>query len=233
VSDTRLRALERAAQDDPSRSAELLVARMRRGNLTLDRVELAAWCGDPAARAAVSDCDGVWHVSWEAGTWWGRESSPDTWLDLEPWLRGLARWGADVLVRAAVAAARVAWVHYVEGVGAGSTHYEGCSCCTPPIAIDAAEAWLACPCARHASEAERLGPGRVGPRRRWCTSVGQAIAAIDQSRRSPRLEALSEVAADYAREAIEGSAAIAGEARVLDAIRSSLTAWALSSERTS
>jgi hypothetical protein len=65
VADERLRALERAAQDDPSRGAELLVARMRRGDLDRSRVELAAFLGAEDAQRAMGAgrCEGC-HTSW-------------------------------------------------------------------------------------------------------------------------------------------------------------------------
>ena len=54
MADVRLRDLERAASTgDPSARAELLNARLRVGTLDRQRVELAAFCGDEAARLVV------------------------------------------------------------------------------------------------------------------------------------------------------------------------------------
>jgi hypothetical protein len=221
VADERLRLLARAAQDDPSRSAELLVARMRRGDVTAERVELASFVGDTVARSVLGFAP-------PAETWFRSDH------ELAVFVECLAKRGAEPLVRAACAAAWPALRVYDQ--------FDVVSPFQASRAIEAAETWLGCPCESHAREAERLGPGTLGPRLRWVTSIGQAVAAFDQARRTPTIaNVLSNVAADFASEAIVASAAVVGgsagvaggEARTRDAIRSSLTAWVLSSERTS
>lgn len=52
MTDQRLRDLERRALTDPSAASELLTARLRAGTLTREMMELAAYCGDEAARTA-------------------------------------------------------------------------------------------------------------------------------------------------------------------------------------
>lgn len=54
-STSRIRARSAAALDSPEARAAVLVDRMRAGTLNRDRVELAVFCGDPAARAALGD----------------------------------------------------------------------------------------------------------------------------------------------------------------------------------
>jgi hypothetical protein len=261
VADERLRLLERQAACDPIRSAELLVARMRRGDLTLDRVELAAWCGDPAARAAVSDCDGIWTVSWERGTWWGKDSSPHTWLTVIEWAKGIERWGYEAAVRATVAAARVAlaaWESGEETCCCGSTmrghgwgdghafthactYYtqdqpEGlfpCECFSPNprLACEAAEAWIKAP-----SRVRLLA---------WYDARDRALPSNDEDMRLwlpwPDYPGASDPPRDGNRSPsdlaadmrIDSADAFVGGGLVVAAAGAALTSWALSSERTS
>lgn len=51
--DETLARLRRAAEQDPSLRPQLLVARVRAGELTQERLELAAYVGDPVAREAL------------------------------------------------------------------------------------------------------------------------------------------------------------------------------------
>lgn len=98
MSDTKLRDLERrwketgAVEDE----AAYLLERVRVGELTRERLELAAYCGHEAACTLAT-------VQSES--------------DLMQWVVGLHRWGIEALVRAAIAAYRVQlWrgiaVHY-------------------------------------------------------------------------------------------------------------------------
>lgn len=90
MGDERLRQLERRwletkALDD---EAGLLTERVRSGVLLRERLELAAFCGHPAACAAL-------------GT-----EQPEVPEDLEAWGDAFARWGRESCVRAMIAAAR-------------------------------------------------------------------------------------------------------------------------------
>lgn len=153
-------------------------------------MELAAYCGDEAAREAIGPrvvkrrngltcCCGSDEETAEHGyygvegythnfthacdyaevecgcdftevdeEWWPTRPP----AALAPWLSGLSRWGPHVLVRAAVAAARVALPVWAERE-CGEGHNPDLSICQlaqPPLrAIEAAEAWLACPCEEH------------------------------------------------------------------------------------
>lgn len=143
TADLRLRTAGRALAADPSPEAQgaLIRERLRAGDLSQERVELAAYCGHEGARFAIDPECGAFglHNEWLTGA-----------LDLLAWLRGLSRWeGAQV--RAAMAAARVALE-----VAAERAKFDG-----RPIerihaelraagrAIEAAEAWAACPCEEH------------------------------------------------------------------------------------
>jgi hypothetical protein len=180
------------------------------------RVELAAYCGDEAARAvvAVAECrpplpSGRWE-SW---------SHMDEFQALSAWLRGLSRW-ADVghapgwvLVRAAVAAATAFAAHQ------GLEGWARIECRDPNDAmgpacreearselraIEAAEAWLACPCEEH--------------ERAW-----QAAFAV-----LPLLWLPSPPSEQASHEAeITQAARLAGEAPVREAIQKALVDWAL------
>lgn len=112
VADADLQTLRRRAEATgaPDDRAALLRARVRVGELALERVELAAYCGDEAARAV---CGPV-----EAQGW----ANPGA-LSLDVWLRGLSRWSdlyprapGCVLRRAAFAAVE-AWEKSVGGRG--------------------------------------------------------------------------------------------------------------------
>jgi hypothetical protein len=256
VADERLRLLERAASTgDPSARAELLNARLRAGAITLERLELAAWCGDPAARAAVSDCDGIWTVSWERGTWWGKDSSPHTWLTVIEWAKGIERWGYEAAVRATVAAARVALTTWerlavdsaVTLVADGKRLPSAWDVTTdewrtkaltrtgniwPRRALEAAEAWVAAP------SNERLLAWYDARSRGAAIDIEEELrlwlpwpdypGASDPPRdgnRSP-----SDLAADMR---IDAADAFVGGGLVVATAGAALTAWALSSECTS
>jgi hypothetical protein len=225
------------------------------------RVELAAYAGSEAARAAVGapilvapalpplpcpGSEGSWHAAPHGACFCGygydAHVNPDKnprlarELGLGAFLRGLSLW-ADVgpapgwvLVRAAVAAARVAlpeWeiqnvdeFDYQEPGGAWrSASVVGDA---PRRAIEAAEAWLACPCEEHlgawhdacvAQDGNALVPVWV-PYPNIHDYFGQ--------RRGCALDAHERIAA---------ASHLAGEAPVLNAIRSSLIEWSLGGER--
>ncbi len=91
MADARLRELERRARTgDPQAEAEQLLARVRSGTLSRERVELAAYCLHRGAGLLAPDSV--------------PEGGPAR-VD-EFWVRGLHRWGLAPL-RAAVAAARI------------------------------------------------------------------------------------------------------------------------------
>lgn len=132
MTDQRLRRLERdaAANPSPESEAALLRERLRAGTLSLERLELAAYCHPPGAylggfapwivlgwvngRECVNEARvsgravpaGETHFEWCPGS--RRYRHPDERARLAWWVAGLSRWGPEVQVRAAVAAARVA-----------------------------------------------------------------------------------------------------------------------------
>jgi hypothetical protein len=91
VSDQRLRQLQRrwAETGDPADAARFLLERVRTGELSLERLRLAAYLGDPPAVAALEG------------------EAPRSPGDLESFVRNLAGWDQAALVRAAIAAARL------------------------------------------------------------------------------------------------------------------------------
>lgn len=90
--DARLRGFERRAfQGDLDAEVALLVGRIRLGLVTLDRVDAAAWLGDPCA-TALSEVRAPRH-----------ENAPD-WAHRA--LTGWAPWGRELLVRGAVGIGR-------------------------------------------------------------------------------------------------------------------------------
>lgn len=121
MTDQRLREAERLARACPSLESEaaLLHERLRAGTLSLERLELAAYCGHegalaivPRPKGAPSDCglchghpDGilVMHAATSGLPPWTRYPCEH---ELAPWVQGLDLWGHGCVVRAAIAAAR-------------------------------------------------------------------------------------------------------------------------------
>lgn len=120
--DEELRRLQRQANaGDHDAAARLLVRRLRIGELGREGVELAAYLGHDAASRAVPELD------------------PET-EGREALVEGLARWGKEAFVRAAVAAAYAVLPRFEEVL----THDD-----KPRKAIAQAEEWIACPCEAH------------------------------------------------------------------------------------
>lgn len=101
--------------------ADLLVARVRAGELCQAQLDLAEWLGDPAARLAL-----------------GHEDDP---AETEPreWLQRFADWPGPIAVRAGLAVVRAFCATLPRP---DALRYAA--------ADRAIEAWLACPCAAHA-----------------------------------------------------------------------------------
>ena len=238
MTDQRLRRLERevAASPSPEAEAALLRERLRAGTLSLERLELAAYCGHEGARLLTPARE------WSEAMRKGLVTPPGVLLvpdQLDDWVSGLSRWGPSVLHLASVAAAKVALVE--EGRRRGITcmcggsiygcdghtfthmcDYHGveCSCPVEPSqwlteAVSAAEKWL--------------GMGlHVSDHAGYETQGSYDEAWSRAHRMAPWLPA--PWASDGARQTeIAGSAALAGEAPVREAIQSDLISWALGS----
>jgi hypothetical protein len=122
VVDERLRHLEReAAGGDLDTRARWLLDRVRAGRLPGDRLQLAAWLGDAAARLAV----GEEPLARAART------------KRDPWTQTLAGWGKEALVRAGLVVAKDELRHW-------RRHHKADAAL--PGLLDAVEAWAACPC---------------------------------------------------------------------------------------
>lgn len=126
MSDDYLQQLEarwRETGDSPDEAA-LLRERMRAGLLARPRLELAAFLGHEAARMALPGSPGL-------------DSDEPTRLAAELW-----PWGKEACVAAAVSAA-----HAVSADGAAARDSR------PQRAVEAAAAWVHCPCAAHVAQA--------------------------------------------------------------------------------
>lgn len=124
MSDSRLRELERqAAAGDVQARARLLAERVRVGDLAPDRLQLAAYLGDPQARQALG------------------EQAPAQVEQLSTWSEGLEQWGRDTLIRAALAAARL-------GLGVWRARYPADD--HLPRGLESVERWVADPTPDHA-----------------------------------------------------------------------------------
>lgn len=215
MTDQNLRDLARRAEATGSieDEAALLLARVRAGDLAPDQLTLAAYCGHEAARRLLGE---------EAPT------APDVHQreGLLRWAMGLRRWGREACVRAAVGAAEVVqplWERACPGRG------------EPALALQAARAWLTCPCSDHARQAEGRGE------QAW--EIGDEVAASRGATMAAR--AASAAASETAREWSEhdggGMLLVAlltvrtakgkgrkGAAAAIEAANRELIAWALS-----
>lgn len=132
--DSRLQSLHRAWQASGSTADEAayLLERVRVGDLTNERLELAAYCGHAGAREALGD------------------TVPEVPEDAEAWLCGLIAWGFPTLVRATVIIAEDLLTDPVRGesllVGL----------------VDTARKWIECPCETHRRVAWDLTGGEDG-----------------------------------------------------------------------
>jgi hypothetical protein len=165
MSDARLRARERAASTgDVHDQARLLLERVRSGRLSRERLELAAWAGEPAACAATN-------------------GAPAYDLTLGDWCRGFERWNTDkrLGVRVAAAACRETWDRLEPGHGyhrgrrlhdryRSGTNRDECLTCdglvAPQLAIAAVDGFLACPCDFHRGACTWAGQA-LGEQLRW------------------------------------------------------------------
>lgn len=198
------------------------------------RVELAAYLRDEVARAVVTCAHR--DLAWGPGGCGCYEAGSPR---LDQWLSGLSHWQdigpapGWVLVKAAVAAARVALVEWLAGQGwwlagreAGDT--DGGGLChtsgreqpeqrwravqAPLLAIEAAEAWLECPC--------------FACERRWeevFTAARRVPSAVLWLPAPPSM-----ANADMRANGLKAASWLAGEHSVRSAIRDSLVSWALS-----
>lgn len=208
MTDQRLRQLAREASalHTPEAEAALLRARLRAGSLTYERLELAAYCGHEWAQATLKETNryAPWCSCDLPGPGSGTHSDA---CEMRPWqfqrwVDGLSRWGAEVLARASIAAARAAKrehdAHCVEHSG------ERCEdrCWGWGLAVDAAESWI--------------GMGlNVSDHEGYPAQQAYDEAWSKARHRAPWLPA------PWA------CAALAGESQVRDAIRSALISWAL------
>lgn len=124
MGDERLRRLEREAASDPMAHTRWLRERLRAGALTEQDLRLAGYLGDVAAADAV-----------------GERPYPPGVRDLQARLVGLYDFGLEVALRAQVALART-FLPQFEADRPGDRR--------PHAALEAVEAWIACPCEEHA-----------------------------------------------------------------------------------
>lgn len=206
MTDTRLREREREAGLDPIARVRWLTERMRAGSLTRERVELAAYCGDEAARAAVppESCVDVYDAVrlHDSGA-----------LVFETWVAGLSRWrdgrqpgGACVLVRAMVAAVRAGDPD--EDWSAGSPVRQS---------VERAEAWLRGDL--HPDNFERLPASSHG--------IGIRAPGYYLAEALWQIQCGSINAAQLLDYEVENCVRVVGEQPVREAICSSLISWSL------
>jgi len=182
MADDLLRAAERRYRElgTPAEEVALLQARLRAGLATFAGVELAAHLLDPAA---IEVLEGAPAASGEL-----RRRRLRIECDLRGWARALGRWGHEPCVRAALAVGHL--VHGPEPRTAASADVtllrdavsDADLVEAEAVALEAAEAWLACPCAAHsvsgAAAARRVEASRdEHPLSRWRRALVAAGAA--------------------------------------------------------
>jgi len=236
VTDRDLRESERQAATGGVRErAAWLRKRIKVGELTRDRVELAAFLGDEAARASLP-CR-------SAGSWQIADR-----YSMNRWLLRLSYWGLEAMVRAALSAGLFAlplWERE-EGWEWGEgdqfhrlrpdevDYYQALSLVVRPRrALTSVGMWLLCPCDEHQqhmwtmeTEASPYGIGG-----RW--PFWMAPSAITRERR-PDVILFDgiESAAGFACDCNDssphsrGGASCSGSARIQAAIRKDLLLWA-------
>jgi hypothetical protein len=130
MSDERLRELERRWKETGSveDEAKYLAERVRVGDLTNERLELAAYCGHQAAQRVAGSVH--------------EDGNP---TDVMEWTDGLRRWGIEPYARAAVAKDRCY----------ESLRPLNVSDATRSV-VDAFEDWILCPCGAHIESLVRL-----------------------------------------------------------------------------
>lgn len=135
MSDTRLRELRRRFDETgaPQDEAAWLNERVRMGELSRERLELAAYCGHEAARRVI----GASVVAAPRAPAELVELFSEEVADLEWFIRGLARWGVPWCARAALAIGR----HVLPLAGPFEDE--------AAAALRATETWLRCPCEEH------------------------------------------------------------------------------------
>jgi hypothetical protein len=154
VADDRLRDLERRAQaGDLEAQARLLRERLRAGDLTQGRLELAAYLGHEPARVALGP------------------TAPDEPADLNALAGGLQKWGPPAVLRAVAAATR----SFVDQANDTPRTRES-SIRAALASLDALDRWVECPCAEHQQALQAtLGPSVI------LSTVVQACLTIADS----------------------------------------------------
>ena len=204
-------------------------------------VELMAWCLDPAAWRALDYFADSDHIV-------GICPCPECVLDsardghgLTGWLSGLSRWGPSVMVRAAVAAARVAYTEWLaergwwlagrvagDTQGGGLVHTSGREqpedawreAQAPLLAVEAAEAYVNCPCDDHYGACRALVLESIdGPER-----LSEPFLRLLEVVNSGHLGVVS--VSRFVVELVEAFSRACGEPAVRSAIQSALVSWA-------
>jgi hypothetical protein len=139
--DTNVRELELRWRKTGSTDDETayLLGRLRCGELERSQLELAAHCGSQAASRAVGAAPAV--------------------LSFRDWADQLSDQPRGLHVRVGVAAVRAAFTTFVD-----ATSFQSSELALVQSVVAACEAWVDCPCERHALAAEKLAPpARVHP----------------------------------------------------------------------
>lgn len=177
------------------------------GSLLRARVEIAAWAGHAAARLVV--------VLGEAPDAWVTWRSADE-ATLSIWLAGLSRWGVEAQVAAALGAARACYEHLVDPTNREVIPWVTVGTLAARALIEAGEAWLACPCAKHGDEWSLLFSPEVDY---WVPVSTMAIESAPGRRPG--------APSDMARRGPLSAASVIGEPAVREAAAAAVRRWAL------
>lgn len=213
MADERLRRIEREAQSgDIDAQARLLRERVRVGELNLERVRLAAHCGHSVAGLALGE---------RALT----VPSPATGEEFFSWTGTLALWGAEALVRAAIAAARCVLPIFEDQYPLNTSIRRAVIHC---------ENWLACPCEKHTRAAGQASRNAYWahiqadmPAQAVGTTVSAASNCISNIRVIRARQQPSEHATHYAILSVNAAVAALQSQLVYSSICESLIEWSL------
>lgn len=222
MTDSRLRSAERrAASGSVEDESRVLTERLRAGTLTRERVELAAYVGHEAARAATGMVGSHDETDAEAlGHWIRAMPRPDNFVGVRVGLAAcLATWHALVPTHAHQRPLHMRWTPHPYRAGV-----VGCEQCDgldgPRVAMACVQAFLACPCEWHEEAAVAAGQS-LGENLRWWGMLAVSVGRLRGSEKDPPSGART------ARLCVEALRVSSAERLIRAAIARDLAAWAL------
>lgn len=187
----------------------LLHEQLRAGALTSHRIALAAYADDPAARHVLG------------------EQAPREVDSIKEWVCGFDDWGRETTVRAAIGLGRRVLTEWERNAGWEVSGEDGElrianradatftaaleAALAPRRAVEAAEAWVGCPCPQHRAAAEEYSWGSSpDATHASCLAVARAMITVD-----------------FAVQAVVDASELLAEEIIREAMRDAVVPWAL------